>query len=153
MLDQKEIALDGKTYVIQQLPASRGMKAAIAIAHIFSGASKGFGFANGPNIEDTPINIAAVVSGIVDNMDVEATPAFVKTLVIDSVIRPEIKSDDFEREFSGEYDRLWGLVAAIIEHNRLIEALKKRLSPLIDQLFSGNGTTPTASTPSIKDPS
>jgi hypothetical protein len=136
MLDQKEITVTGKQYVIQQLPSSRGMQVSIQIAQILSGAAQGIGTSE--NIEDMPINIGGVIDGIVRRLDAEATPAFIKRLVMESVVRPELTSDGYEAEFSGNYDSLWDLVAKIIEHNKLIDVLKKKLMDGMGQLFSAS---------------
>ena len=134
MLDQKEITVCGKQYVIQQLPSSRGIQVAVQIAQIAAGAAQGIGTSE--NIEDMPINIGGIIDGIVRRLDAEATPAFIKRLVVESVARPELTSEGYEAEFSGNYDALWELVAKIIEHNKLLDVLKKKLSEGMGQLLS-----------------
>lgn len=138
-MEQKEISVLGKQWVIQQLPAEKGMKVVVQIAHIIAGVSKGVGFAKIDDIGDTPINIAGVIAGVLERLDADASPAFVKRIVLDSVIMPQDKrltADDFDFIFAGQYDALWELVAKIIELNKFDEVLKKRFKPIIQQLFS-----------------
>ena len=134
MLDQKEITVIGKQYVIQQLPSSRGIQVAVQIAQIAAGAAQGIGSAE--NIEDIQFNIGGIIDGMVRRLDAEATPAFIKRLVIESMVSPEMTPDNYEAEFSGNYDALWDLVAKIIEHNKLIDVLKKKLSDGMGLLLS-----------------
>jgi hypothetical protein len=136
MLDQRDVTINGTQYVIQQLPSSRGMQVAIILAKIASGAAKGIGAAE--SIEDIPINIGGIIDGVVERLDAEASPAFIKRLVMDSVVRPEMTSESFEAQFSGNYDELWELVAKIIEHNKLLEVLKKKASDGMGLLFSAS---------------
>jgi len=147
MLDQKEITIGAKQYIIQQLPSSRGIQVAVQIAQIAAGAAQGIGTAE--NIEEIPLNIGGIIDGIVRRLDAEATPAFIKRLVIESVVRPELTSDGYEAEFSGNYDALWDLVAKIIEHNKLLDVLKKKLSVGMAQLLSEK-PKPAKSTRSTK---
>ena len=147
MLDQREVTISGKQYIIQQLPSSRGIQVAVQIAQIAAGAAQGIGTAE--NIEEIPLNIGGIIDGTVRRLDAEATPAFIKRLVIESVVRPELTSDGYEAEFSGNYDALWDLVAKIIEHNKLLDVLKKKLSVGMAQLLSEK-PKPAKSTRSTK---
>lgn len=147
MLAQREITVGGQQYVIETLTSSEGMEAAITIAHIMQGALKGIGDTKG-DILDTPINFGEIASGLLERMDEKRTPAFLKWLVTKSVVKPMMTSDLFESTFAGSYDDLWELVEKIIEHNSFGSVLKKRLAPLIKQLFSAGAATGQDSIPS-----
>lgn len=147
MLDQKEITVADKQYIIQQLPSSRGMQVAIQIARIISGASKGVGAAD--SLENIPINVGGIVAGIIEQLDPDQTPALIKRLVMESVIQPEMTPEKFEAEFSGEFDALWDLVGKIIEHNRFVDVIKKKAGAIMSQLFS-EPPKPAKSTRSTK---
>jgi hypothetical protein len=140
MLDQKEVTVNfssgPKQYVIQQLPATRCMQVGIYMMQIVSGAAKGVGFTTSDRLEETPLNIAGIFSGMVDKLCVDASPAFIKRLVMESVITPKMVDDVFESSFSGELDALITLVEKIIEHNNLKEALKKRVEAITSNLLS-----------------
>jgi hypothetical protein len=148
MLEPREVTVLGNLLTIQTLPSSQGLEAVIKIGHIIAGAADGFGFSD--DVMDMPTNIAAAVAGVLRNMDAKETPAFIKRLVIDSVPNGKLTSEQYEVMFAGQYDALWELVEKIIEHNRFGDALKKRLSPLFQELFfdgKAKASTPSTSAP------
>jgi len=152
MLDQKEITVhfsgEPKQFVIQQLPSSRGMQVHFTLMQIVAGAADGVGFTTSNDLLDTPVNIGAVLAGMVKRLDPVASPTFIKRVILESVITPKLKDDDFESQFSGEYDALFELFEKIIEHNNFVEALKKRLEAAISSWQSGGEGSPEKSTPS-----
>lgn len=148
MLDQKTLTIGGKECVIQQLPSSLGLQVVAHICHIAAGMSKGVGEVPiGLGYDQTPINIGGVISGLLDRLDEEATPAFIKRLVRESVM-PEMSPDDYESRFAGNYDELWELVQRIIEYNGFIDVLKKRLGGIMGQFFAEEPSGEGRSTPS-----
>lgn len=133
MISQKSITINKKAFVIQALPASKGFEAAIVLAHILAGASEGIGI-HKKDFFDTDINLGKVVAGLFDRFDVEGTPAFVKDIVLLSVISPELDGDAYEDEFAGEYETLIDLITAILEHNNLLDVVKKKARLVTDLL-------------------
>jgi hypothetical protein len=156
MLEQKEITLPftkgGQQFVIQQLPSSRGMQVATYLIQLFAGVAEGVGFTTANNLLLAPINPAAIIAGVIKRLHVDGTPSFIKRLVLESVISPALTEDTYESTFSGEYDALLTLVERIVEHNKYVEALKKRLAVIISLLSSDPPNSPT-STSSTSDPS
>ena len=152
-LDQKSVTIGSKEYVIQQLPSSFGLQVVAHLGHIAAGMGRGVGeVPAGLGYDQTPINVGGVISGLLDRLDEEATPAFVKRLVLESVV-PKMSPDDYESRFAGNYDELWELVEKIIEYNGFMEVLKKRLGGIMDQFFVEEASGEGKSTPSTKDPS
>jgi hypothetical protein len=124
MLDQKQVTAGGTVYTIQTLPTSLALQAVAKIGHLIAGMSEGFGF-TAEGVETMPINYAAVVAGVLKRVDSEQTPAFIKKLVLDSVM-PKMPSDVYESVFAGNFEALWELIEAIIDHNHFVEAIKKK---------------------------
>lgn len=145
MLAQKSITLAGEEFIIQTLPATRGIETAVALSHIAAGAADGIGETIG-RFDDTPVNIGGIVSGLFKRLSVKETPIFIKTLVVDSVISPAIDSELYEIRFSGNYEVLYNLIVAILEHNKFIDLIKKKVSEIMDLLYEQD-TTDQESTP------
>lgn len=137
--------------MIQQLPSSQGLQVVAYIARVISGAGQGIGETpTRLDFDQTPFNIGGVMSGMLDRLDEEATPSFIKKLVLSSVV-PEMSAVEYENNFAGNYDELWELVDKIIEHNGFVEVLKKRLSAIMEMLSAEEaGKPPAKSTRSTK---
>jgi hypothetical protein len=150
MLEPREVTVLGNLLTIQTLPSSQGLEAVVRIGHLLAGAAEGFGYSETGKIEDMPTNIPAAIAGMLRKMDAKETPAFIKRLVVDSVPNGKLTGEQYEVMFAGQYDALWELVEKIIEHNRFGDALKKRLSPLFQDLFFDGKAK--ASIPSTSDP-
>lgn len=133
MISQKTLTINKKPFVIQALPASKGFEAAIVLAHIVAGAANGIG-SHKRDFFDTDINLGKVVAGLFDRFDAEGTPAFVKDIVLLSVITPELDGDSYEDEFAAEYETLVDLVTAILEHNKLFDVIKKKAAVVMGLL-------------------
>lgn len=146
MLEQKRVEVGGKEYKIEQLPTSKGIEVGIQIAHIVGGASDGFMFTTS-NVLDSAINPAKIISGILDRMDSKTTPAFIKQLVLDSVKEPKLDGDAYEALFSGRPEDLYELLEAIIDHNRYVDLIKKKVIDAMQEFFP-IATTDTGRTPS-----
>lgn len=131
MLEQKTVKINKQSFTLQQLPATKGLEAALAIVHILRGASEGFTDEYVLNIQETKVNIAKVVSGVIGATDIKETPKFIKQLIIDSVVKPEFDEDTYEDTFAGEYSLMFEVLSEIVEHNKFMELVKKNLSPLI----------------------
>lgn len=129
MLNQKEITLHGEQFLLQTLPASKGIEAAVVFSHIMAGAADGVGETRG-DFYDTPLNFGAMAAGIFKRLDSEGTPAFIKGIICQSVIDPPLDGELYEIKFAGKFDLMCDLVVAILEHNNLIDFLKKKRSQI-----------------------
>lgn len=149
MLDQKTVTLGDEKFVIQALPATKGLEVAFTIAHILKGASEGFSEQYVLNVLDTHMNIGKLVAGIIGAIDIKGTPQFIRDLIKSSIISPECNDEFFDSRFAARYNDLAELMKEIILLNNYGELIKKNLMPVIDLLFStqDQAGTGTASTP------
>ena len=105
-ISQKSITIGEESFVIQSLPASKGIEAAVALSHVMAGAAEGIG---GTKIDffDTEMNYGKIMAGMFNRLSISGTPTFVKDLILLSVILPEAladqKQDWFEDKFAGNY--------------------------------------------------
>lgn len=144
-LKQKTIKIGPDEFIIQTLPASKGIEAAVVLSHIMAGAAEGIGPTK-IDFYDTDINFGAIAAGLLKRLSVQGTPIFIKDLILLSVIRPELDSEGYEIMFAGEYEKLCDLVGAILEHNGFIDLVKKKSSQIM-ALLSEPGTTGQDFTP------
>lgn len=149
MLEQKTVTIGEDKFVIQALPATKGLEVAFTIAHILKGAGQGFSEQYVLNVLDTHINVGQLVSGILSAVDIQGTPQFIRDLVKTSVISPDCDDEFYESRFAARYDDLAELVKEIIVLNNYGDVIKKNLMPVIGLLFStqDQGESGTASTP------
>jgi len=143
MLEQKTVQIGDTEFVIQQLPATRGMEVGIHITKIIMGAADGIdSIKDSDQILDAEYNPAKMVQGLMGQIDERGTPAFVKQLIQESMIRPDVSSgfsDWYESHFSANFDDLYELVSAIIEHNGYADMVKKKLQGIMDMFSEGDG--------------
>lgn len=153
MLEQKDFKYGSTAYVIQQLPATRGMEVGIHLIHVLMGGAEGFGgIHEGQDFLDAEYNPAVIAAGLMSRIHQRDTPTFIKTIVRESLIVPDPgdKFDEwYELHFAANYDELLSLLTAIIEHNGYIDLVKKRLSEVMGLLSSDPGKG-KESTPSSK---
>ena len=132
MLDQKQVTIDGKSYTIQQFPTTVGLEIGISLVKIISGATEGVGdVPAGGGFLDTWINPGKVASGLMNKIDVIGTPQLIKRMIKESVVQPEFTEEWYEAEFSGEYDNLISFIENVIEVNRYMDMVKKRIPELM----------------------
>ena len=143
MLEQKDIKIGDTDFVIQQLPATRGMEVGIHLVQIIMGAADGIeSISEGEDILDAEYNPAKMASGLMGKIDEKGTPAFIKQLVRESMIRPdpgEGFAEWYETHFSANYGELFDLVSAIIEHNNYVNMIKKKFQEVMDMFSEGDG--------------
>ena len=145
MLEQKEVTVGGRQYVLQQLPTTQGIQVAVTIGLLIAGAAEGFDVIEAA--DGLTMNPARVVAGVLKRTSPQETPAMLKKLVTDSVIKPDMVGDAYESAFAGRYDDLYDLVAEILAFNGFVELVKKKL-PEITRRFYSTDTRDPASTPS-----
>lgn len=133
MLEQRTVTINGNEYVIQRLSTSKGLEVAFAIAHIIKGFAEGVNEEFVLNFSDTKVNIGKALAGIISASDVKETPLFIRNLVIDSVVSPDISKDVelYEDRFSGNYEELADLLGEILVFNKFHDLVKKNLLKLI----------------------
>lgn len=143
MLKQKEYKIGDTEYVIQQFPATRGLEIGIHLIKIAMGAAEGVGNIEGEqDFLDSEYSPAKMVSGVIDRIDEKGTPAFIKQMIQESLIRPEPGdsfSDWYESKFSANLEGLYALMEAIIDHNNYLDVIKKKVSQIMLLSSSGNG--------------
>lgn len=151
MLEQKTVQIGDTEFVIQQLPATRGMEVGIHLVQIIMGATEGIeSVREGQEILDAEYNPAKMASGLMGKIDEQGTPAFIKRLIQESMIRPDTTdgfSDWYEAHFSANFDELFDLVTVIIEHNGYVVMLKKKFQEVME-IFSLEDGEGEESTPS-----
>lgn len=147
MLDQAQITVGKKSYTIQQFATTEGLEIGIALIKIIAGAAEGVGDIppNGSFL-DTWINPGKLAAGIMGRLDVTGTPQLIKRMVAGSMITPTYTEDLFESEFSGEYDDLVTYLEKVIEHNRYMDLVKKRLPEFMGLISSDTSTKEQDST-------
>jgi hypothetical protein len=132
-LSQKSLNIGGKDFTIQTLPATKGIEAVVALSHITAGAAAGCGD-HRTDFLDMEINIGKIVGGMFERLDLKVTPIFIKDLVLLSVVSPNLDAELYEIEFAGEYTLLSDLVIAILEHNNLLDFVKKKVEQVMAKL-------------------
>lgn len=139
MLEQKDIKIGETDFVIQQLPATRGLEVGIHLVQIIMGAAEGIdNIKDGESFLDSEYNPAKMAHGLMGKIDEKGTPAFIKQLIQESMIRPDVGagfSEWYEVQFAANFDELFDLVAVIIEHNNYVDMLKKKFQAITD-IFS-----------------
>lgn len=132
-LQQKTISIGEKAFTIQQLPTTKGLEVTFAIGHILKGMGEGVSEEFVFNFTETKANFGKMVAGMIGCTDVKGTPEFIKNLICDSVIKPDMlgNAELFETEFAGEYELLSEVLEEIIIFNKFHELVKKNLLRII----------------------
>jgi len=136
MLEQKEIYLADERIVIQQLPTTKAIAAAIEIMQLIGGMAEGVGAMPADNLMEIPISPGKIVDGLIKRLNKEQTPMMLRRLVADSMVKPEYTETWFETRFAGRFDDLYKLIEAIISLNNYADVLKKRVQEPFKALFS-----------------
>jgi len=133
MLNQKTVTIGKTDFVIQQLTASKGLEVTFAIAQILKGLAEGVSEEYVLNFDATKVNIGKMIAGVIACSDVKETPEFIKQLVMDSVVSPDMGGQEqlFEQHFAGNYGELSELLEEIIVFNGFSELVKKNALRLI----------------------
>lgn len=136
MLDQKQVTINEKDFTIQQLPTTKGLEVTFSIAHILKGLAEGASEEFVFNFTETKVNVGKMIAGVISRTDIKGTPEFIKSVICESVVSPDMASGEFEYEvfFSGEYEMISELFTEIIIHNKFHELVKKNLLLLIDMV-------------------
>lgn len=144
MLDQKQITIDGKSYTIQQFPTTTGLEIGISLVKIIAGSAEGFGDvpASGSFL-DIWVNPGKIASGLMNKIDISGTPQLIKRMIRESIVQPEFNDEWYEAEFSGEYDNLISFIENVIEVNRYMDMVKKRIPELMKFMESTSSDTNT----------
>ncbi|MNY19204.1 hypothetical protein D3C86_1526260 [compost metagenome] len=107
-IKQKTVTISGEEFLLTSLPATRGLaylkQLSKLIGPSFSALSK-----EGGTVSDA-------LEALFENMDSVAVEDLVKNLVTQGATKGSV-SISFDNEFSGEYDKLFELVKAVVEHN------------------------------------
>lgn len=136
MLQQKEFYLGDERVVIQQLPTTKAIAAAIEIMQVIGGMAEGVGTMPADSLMDIPISPGKIVDGLIKRLNKEQTPIMIRRLVADSMVKPEYSETWFETRFAGKFDDLYKLIEAIISINNYADVLKKRVQEPFKALFS-----------------
>lgn len=133
MLNQKTVSIGKTDFVIQQLTTSKGLEVTFAIAQILKGLAEGVSEEYVLNFDATKVNIGKMVAGVISCSDVKETPGFIKNLVMDSVVSPDMGGQEqmFEQHFAGNYAELSELLEEIIVFNGFVDLVKKNTLRLI----------------------
>lgn len=128
MLKQHTVTVGETDFIIEQLPTTKGLEVAFAIAQILKGVAEGVSEEYVLNFDATKVNIGKSIAGLISCSDVKETPEFIKQLVVMSVKKPEmIEGDFFEDHFAGNYEELSELLTEIVIFNGFHELVKKNL--------------------------
>jgi len=133
MLDQKPVTIGKTDFVIQQLTTSKGLEVTFAIAQILKGVAEGVSEEYVLNFDATKVNVGKMIAGVIACSDVKETPEFIKQLVMNSVVSPDMGGQEqlFEQHFAGNYGELSELLEEIIVFNGFTELVKKKAMQLI----------------------
>ena len=133
MLDQKTVTIGKTDFVIGQLTTSKGLEVTFAIAQILKGLAEGVSEEYVLNFDATKVNVGKSIAGLIACSDVKETPEFIKQLVMDSVVSPDMGGQEqlFEQHFAGNYGELSELLEEIIVFNGFSELVKKNALRLI----------------------
>ena len=155
MLEQKTITVGGDDFVLEQLPATPGLKYAIQIGKIF-----GTMIAGGFDIKDfdekkdilKQLNYPKMITGLLSQLDDESTPKLIKSMIRDSMKSPKFSDTWYETRFAGKFDDMMELVTEIIMINfgEALEVAKKKFRevPITRQKSSEESTAVNGSSPS-----
>lgn len=153
---QKQVQVKDQTITIETLPATEGLALAAAIARILAGA--GAGVKDIPtSLKELPeaLHVGRLVQGILDRMDPESLPAFLKKIVRQSLPefrdKPDAVFDEwYEDGFAGNLSSLSGLVWEILDLNfkDVLDLLTKKLAGVSVRVPS----TPASGEQSGRDP-
>lgn len=113
MIQQKEITLDGDTYMITQFPATKGIKILKQIVKLVGPSFAELSKASEGKAEADVVSVA--LDKLFDNLDEVDVEALVKELV--SGASKNSVSVNFDMEFAGKYEKLFKLVREIVEFN------------------------------------
>lgn len=160
MIDQTTVKLGGEgretEYVIQRLPATRGMEVGIHLMQIVMGAAEGVGnIREGEDFLDAEYNPAQMAAGLMKRIDEKSSPAFIKALIRESLVYPdpgESFNDWYENHFAANFNEIFDLLSAIISHNGYADLVKKRMEEVMG-IFSVFDGRDGESTPSSGDQS
>jgi len=136
MLQQKTVNIGENSFVIEQLPTTKGLEVTFAIAQILKGLAEGTTEEFVLNILETKMNIGKMIAGVISCTDVKETPEFIKGVICGSVKQPDMSQgeSEFEIYFAGNYELLSELFSEIIVFNKFHELVKKNLYQLIEML-------------------
>lgn len=157
---QKTIRIGDTEYVIQHFDAETGLEIAAQLFKLLSGAGAGIGDLNKLDILDVEIDFGKIVAGLASGVDRKGTPALIRQIVSNALVRPECNEDWYKTHFAGNYGALFKLVLTILEFNYadIADTLKKTLGQVMRTLFSAPERESTtekgvpASTPSSSPP-
>lgn len=145
MLDQKQITIDGKSYTIQQFPTTIGLEIGISLMKVIAGAAEGFGdIPPAGSFLDIWVNPGKIASGLMGQISITGTPQLIKRMIKESIAQPEFSEEWYEAEFSGEYDNLISFLENVIEVNRYMDMVKKRIPELMSFINLTSSDTETS---------
>jgi hypothetical protein len=133
MLKEQEILINDTEYRIKQLLFSKRTALKIRFLKLIGGASGALtSLINGHgNLMDADVDLGAAVEGILDKLDPEETPKFIKETIQSCTISPLglDKSENFEVHFGDHYEDYIPLLVEIIKLNfgGMVADLKKKL--------------------------
>lgn len=133
-MKQKTILIGKTDFTIQQLPTTKGLEVTFAIAQILKGLAEGVTEEFVLSFEETKANIGKMISGVIANTDIKGTPEFIKNVVMESTVKPDLDSDMFDTHFAGNYEELSDLLTEIIVFNGFHTLFKKKTLEFINIL-------------------
>ena len=132
-LDQRSCSIGETSFTIEQLPTTKGLEVTFAIGQIIKGMAEGVTDEFVLNFDQTKMNVGKMIAGVIANTDVRETPEFIKQLVLDSVVKPDFRTEPelFDDHFAGNYEDLSELLTEIIIFNKFHDLVKKNLLAFI----------------------
>ena len=142
MLDQKSIIIGDTEIVIQQLGTSLALKHSVILGRLFGGLSQGIESTGKASVKDWNIDFGKMINGVISKLDPVESPVWIKTLIQQSIIKPNWSDDWYESTFSGNLEGLLELLKAILEHNYggLFEYARKKIGMNISATSSESKT-------------
>ena len=132
-LRQKSLTIGKESFVLEQLPTTKGLEVTFAIGQIIKGMAEGVSDEFVLNFDATKVNAGKMIAGVIANTDVKETPEFIKQLICDSVKSPDFGSDAelYETYFAGKYELINDVLTEIIVFNKFHDLVKKNLFQLM----------------------
>lgn len=118
-IDNKEITINGKKFLITQFNGSTGLKLQIKLMkHLGPAFAELLDSPEPEGSEEAKGNITGMIKALVMSLDEVNTPILIKELLANTKLNnQDIRDQDFNFEFAGDYKTLFQLLKEIVEFN------------------------------------
>ena len=114
--NQKTVRCAGREITIQKLGAMNALRHSVVLGKLVAGASKGVK-SKSINVSKWSIDFAQMTDGVISNLDADTSPEWVRTVLMQSIVQPELDDLKFDTLFMGKFEDLVDLFATVLEFN------------------------------------